>query len=88
MNLLLVLKTMGSPLPDREQWTRRFFAAAGQLSIIFQWHSALASQEALSSKSSTSEAVSKSLGLARSGMPLVQLLTVFGCLTPTNEGKY
>jgi hypothetical protein len=84
MNLLLVLTTMGSPLPDHEQWTRRFFAAAGQLLIIFQWHSVLALQEALSTKFSTSGAVSKSLGLARSVMLLVQLLTVFGCPTPMN----
>ncbi len=67
--------------------SQSFFAATGQLSIIFQWHSALALQEALSTKSSTSGAVTKSLGLARSVTQLVQLLIVFGCPTPTNGGE-
>jgi hypothetical protein len=87
MNLLLALTTMSSPLPDRKQQTRRSFATTGQLSITFQWHSALALKETPSTKSSMSEAVSKSLGLVRSVMPLVQLLTVYGSPTPMNGGE-
>jgi hypothetical protein len=79
---------MDYPFPDCKQQTRRFFAVAGQLLIIFQWHSALVLQEALSTKSSTSGAVSKSLELACSVTTLVQLLTVFGYPTPTNGGEY
>jgi hypothetical protein len=49
----------GLPIVRPQATDKKIFAAAtGQLSIIFQWHSALSSQEALSTKSSTSGTVS------------------------------